>query len=282
MGKMGNVLWGFFFAVSLAAADGGAPTVLPANAHPWGGYLPKSWCIVQTTTIANVGGQAVQTVQTVRTELQAVDADSVTLQESETLNVNGRSVSKNPQLIKYDFFQEPLQANVKIRQGEPVKLQMSDKKTIIPCAVRIYEQQTPSGQLTTTIWYSAQVYPYVLRAEKVLRSSPAGEDAGGEVIRQSVMLVQETSALKSLRGLRKNRTYTTQTIEKAGNITKITDANCSWDVPGGLLTATTREFDAQNREISRSVSTMTNYFLHEFVSRQPQRVRTVLPAEMRY
>ena len=280
---MGNLFSGLCWVVLLIAADGGAPTLLTANEHPWGSFQPNSWRIVQTVIISNIDGRAVHSMQTVKTTLQSIDGNSVTLQESETLNLGGRPVEKKPQIVKYDFFQEPVQENVQVRHGEPVKL-MIDRK-VVPCAVRIYEQQTTGGRLTTTIWYTPHVYPYVLRVERILRSSPEGGEhtvgqvPGGQVIRQSVTLVQETSALKTLRSNRRNRTYTLQTTERIGNVTKITDARCSWDVPGGLLESTTREFDAHNREVRRSVSKMTNYFSVELFPGPPQRFRTWTPVE---
>ena len=271
---MGNVFVGLagFCWVALLTAGGG-PVPLTANEHYWGRFLPDSWCIVQTVAVSHIDNRVVQSTQTVRTTLQAVDENSVTLQETETLEISGRIIEKRPQIVKYDFFNEPVQENVQIRQGEPVKM-MIDRK-VVPCAVRIYEQQTSGGHLTTTIWYTPHVYPYVLRVERILRNVPDGESAGGQILRQSVTLVQETAALKALRGNRRNRTYTLQAVEKAGNITKITDARCSWDVPGGLLESTTRELDAQNREIRRSVSRMTNYFAHAVFPLQSYRTWTV-------
>jgi len=184
--------------------------------------------------------------------------------------------------VKYDFCQEPIQENVQIHQGTPVKLEIDGNKRVVPCSVRIYEQQTSSGHLTTTIWYTPDVYPHVLRVEKIVRSASEGESTGGQIIRHSVMRVQETSALKNTRSNRRNRTYQTQTIEKSGNITKITDARCSWDIPGGLLESTTRELDGQNREIRVSASRMTNYSSYLAV---PMPYRTwvvpVVPVETR-
>jgi hypothetical protein len=260
METMGSLFAGICYAV-LFAASGSAPTPLTANEHTWGRFLPGTWCIVQTVTVSNIEGRSVQSTQAVRTTLQSVDESGVTLQEVETLEVGGRVVERGPQIVKYDFFNEPVQENVQVRYGPPEKL-MVDRK-VVPCAVRIYEQQTSGGHLTTTIWYTPHVYPHILRIERVLRSVSDGESAGGQIIRTSVTLVQETSALRALRGNRRNRTYTLQTVEKAGNITRITDSRCSWDVPGGLLESTTRELDAQGREIRRSVSRMTNYFSHE-------------------
>ena len=256
---MGVIVIVFSLAVLSASAGGVVPLPLTANEHPWGNFPPKSWCIVHTTTISNIEGRAVQSSQAVKTVLEAIDGSGITLQETETLEIGGETVEKNPQTIAYDFFQERIQENVKISQGPSVKLVLDNKK-VVPCAVRIYIQQTSDGDLTTTIWYTHQVYPYVLRVERILRSSPSGNDIGGQIIRHSVTLVLETSALKRLRGNHKNRTYSRQTVEKAGNITKITDERCSWDVPGGLLESATREFDAQNKEIRRSTSRMTNYF----------------------
>jgi len=250
-------------AILLAATGAGAPVPLTANEHPWGQFLPNSWCIVQTVAVSNCEGRVVQSSQTVRTTLRSLEADGITLHESETLEVGGKFDEKQPRIIKQDFFQEPIQENVRISQEIPARLMIEKEKKVVPCAIRVYEQRTAGGILTTTIWYTPHVYPYVFRVEKILRALSAGEGTGGPIIRSSVTLVQETAALKGLRGSRRNRTYTLQTVEKVGNTTKITDARCSWDVPGGLLESTTREFDAQNREIRRSVSRMTNYFAYD-------------------
>ena len=276
---MGNVFVWLCYTLLLTASGESAPVPLAANEHSWGRFLPNSWCIVQTATISNIEGRAVQSTQTVRTILKSVDESGVTLQETETIELGGRIVEKKPQSTKYDFFYEPIQDNVQISHGPPDKM-MIDKK-VVPCAVRIYEQQASSGLLTTTIWYTPHVYPYVLRVEKIWRSTPEGENVKGQIVRQSVMLVQETSALKALRGVRRNRTYSFRTEEKAGNITRITDARCSWDMPGGLLESTTRELDAQGKEIRRSVSRMTNFFVHEMFPvppNQPAWGVPVLPA----
>jgi len=263
--------------VLLVAAEGGTPTLLTANEHPWGNFLPNSFCVVQTATIDNIGGRVVPSSKTVRMVLKAADRSGITLEETETLEIGGRTIAKQPQIVTYDFFQERIQENVQITQGAPVKLMIGNKG--VPCAVRIYEQQTSGGHLTTTIWYTSQVFPYVLRVEKILRSSPSGEDAGGQIIRESVTLVQETSALRSLRGNRRYRTYTLQTVEKAGNITKTTDARCSWDYPGGFLESTTTERDAHDKEIRRSVSRMTNYHVYELIPVSTPRSRTWAPVE---
>ena len=270
---MGGLFTGLFYAVLLIVTDGCALRPLTAEEHPWGNFQPNSWGIVRTVTTSNIDGRAVQSQQAVRTTLLSVDEDGITLQKSETLNLGGRQIEKQPRIVKYDFFQEPIQENVQISERPPVKLVID--RRVVPCAVRTYEQQTSSGHLTTTIWYTPHVYPHVLRVERILRAVPEGDSVvkgsgGGQIIRQSVTLVQETSALRGLRGNRRNRTYTLQTVERVGNITRITDTRCSWDVPGGLLESTTRELDAQNREIRRSVSLMTNYFSCELPSLYPQ------------
>ena len=261
MGTMGNVFAGLFCATLLIAGGEGAPVLLTANEHPWGRFQPKSWCIVQTTIVSNLDGQAVRTTQTLRTVLKSIEENNIVLEESETLILGGKIVPKKPQTVKVDFFREPVHEDIQVRHGVPTKITINKK--VVPCAVRIYEQQTAGGHLTTTVWFTPHFFPHVLRVEKILRSS--GEEAGGRILRQSVMLVQDTDALKGIRNNRRSKTYSLRTEEKEGNITKITDARCSWDVPGGLLESTTREFDAQNREIRRSVSRMTNYFVFEAI-----------------
>lgn len=257
---MGATSVGLFYAFLLATAGEGAPMYLTANEHPWGNFPTNSWCIVQTLTVSNIDGRTVRSSQTVKTVLEDIDENSITLHKTETVILGEKSVERIPLTTKYDFFRERIQENVQVSYGPPAKLQMRDKK-VVPCSVRIYSQQTSGGHLTTIIWYTSQVYPYIFRIEKTLRNSANGDSTEGQIVRQSVTLVQETSALKRLRENRRNRTYTLQTIEKTGNITKITDARCSWDVPGGLLASMTREFDAQNKEIRRSESRMTNMYV---------------------
>ena len=253
---------------------------LTAKEHPWGNFLPNSFCIIQTSTIDNIDGQAVPSSKTVRMVLKAVDKSGVILEETETLQFDGRNIVKQPQIVKYDFFQERIQENVQVTQGESVKLMIGHKG--VPCSVRMYEQQTSGGHLTTTIWYTSQVYPYVLRVEKILRSTPSIDKTGGQIIRESVTLVQETSALRNPRGARRNRTYTLQTVEKAGNITKTTDALYSWDLPGGFQESTTVERNAQNKEIRRSVSRTINYHVYELMPVSTPRNRTWVPVEQTY
>ena len=275
------MLVGIFYVVLLTVGGEDAPTLLTANEHPWGRFQPGSWCIVQTTIVSNLDGRVVQSVQTVKTTLKSVDENGITLEESETLELGGKIVKKTPQSVNVDFFREPIQENVRIRQGDSVKM-MIDKK-VVPCAVRIYEQQTTGGHLTTTIWYTPHVYPYVLRVERIWRRSDSSNATSGEqILRQSVTAVQETSALKIFRNNRRNRTYSLQTEEKGGNITKITDTRCSWDIPGGILESTTREFDTQNREIRRSVSRMFNYSVFEQIpiTSPPRYFRTWIPVEV--
>lgn len=255
---MGVVLTGFYCAVLFAIGEI-APVPLTANEHPWGRFAPNSWSIVQTTILSPQEGTTIQSLQTVRTTLRSIEGNALTLEVSETLELGGKTVKKKPQIVKTDFYQEPILENTTIRHGPPTKL-LIDKK-VVPCVVRIYEQQSASGKLTTTVWYTPHIYPYILRVEKRLLTSPTGDNGAAQIVRQSTAAVQTTSALKSLRSSRRNRIYTMQTVEKEGNITKITDARYSWDVPGGLLESTTREFDSQNREIRRSVSRMANYFL---------------------
>ena len=278
--RMGGVFAGLFYVALLTVGGESVPTLLTANEHPWGRFQPKSWCIVQTTIVSSLERQAVRSVQTVKTTLKSIEETSLTLEELETLELGGQIITKKPQIVKVDFFQEPVQDSVQIRQGPSAKI-VIDKK-VVPCGVRIYEQQTARGHLTTTIWYTPHVYPYVLRVEKILRSSSAHEDAGERVLQQSVMLIQETAALKSARSNRRTRTYSLRMEEKGGNLTKITEARCSWDVPGGLLESTTREFDVQNREIRRSVSRMFNYSASEAVSvgRTSRYYRTWVPVEV--
>jgi hypothetical protein len=246
-------------AVPLALSDQ-APIQLTANEHPWGRFKPESYCRMQTTITSQYGEQKITSVQELKTTLISVEKNGITLQEEESVTIGDKIVEKTPKTFLYDFFQELVQEGAKISAGTPTKL-MIDKQ-VVPCEVRIYELSTPVGRQTTTIWYTAQLFPYVMRVEKVLRCFPTDKDPSEQVLSQSVTVVQKTSALKS-RGSKRG-TYNLQTTEKTGNVTKLTESRCSQNLPGGLECSTTREFDAQGKVIRTLETRLTNYSYSTF------------------
>lgn len=241
----------------LYGADVPVEQDLTVQEHPWGRFAPKSWCRMQTTVWTNQNGKRNSSLQETLTLLESVEKDVLTLKETVTMTVGEKWVESPPIVKKFDFFQEPVQDGVKVQPGKSEKRIICN--TIVPCKVRIYEYTGAAGKQTTTVWYSRQIFPYVLRVARVLRSIPTEKEPEEKIIDQSLVEVTETSAFslwKSKRG-----TYHLRTTQKSGNISLVTEADCSLHVPGGVLWKTTREFDKNGAEIRLLDTRLINYFV---------------------
>jgi hypothetical protein len=232
--------------------------VLTALEHSWGHFAPQSWVRLQKTTWTNQNGLRIANVRETKTTLQSVEANGVTLQEVITVDMVGKRVENAPVIRRFDFFQQPIQDYIRIRNAPLSKLIVENQ--VVPCEVRIYELVTTAGKRTVTVWYSTQLYPYVLRIENVLRSLPTEKEPNERILEMAVTEVLETSAFRLRRS--KNGTYRLRTTQKSGNVTAVTDSACSWHIPGGVIQQTTREFEEKNNEIReiRTVETrLINY-----------------------
>jgi hypothetical protein len=248
-----------------------ASPVLTALEHPWGHFAPQSWVCLQKITWTNREGHHPTTdVREIKTTLQSVDFDGVTLQDVQTIGTGSKQTENAPIIRRFDFFQQPIQEGGQIRNAAPTKLIIDH--LIIPCEVRIYEQTTPAGKRKTTIWYSTQFYPYVLRSENVLRSIPTDKEPEERILDMTITEVLESSAFhlrKSKRG-----TYRLRTTQKSGNVAIISEASCSRHVPGGILQKTVREFERKGNEI-REIRTVDLRLINVYYGGAPSNNRKI-------
>jgi hypothetical protein len=255
-----------------ASAQSNTSPVLTALEHPWGRFAPQSWVCLQKITWTNREGHRIADVREIKTTLQSINPNGVTLQDVLTISVGGKRTENAPIIRRFDFFQQPIQDGVQIRNAAPTKLIIDHQ--VIPCEVRIYEQTTPAGKRKTTIWYSTQLYPYVLRSENVLRSIPTDKEPEERILDMTITEVLESSAFH----LRKSKlgTYRLRTTQKSGNVTTITETSCSRHVPGGVLQKTTHEFEKKGNTI-REIRTVEIRLINVYYGGVPSNSRQ-LPA----
>ncbi|MDR0871770.1 MAG: hypothetical protein LBN39_13370 [Planctomycetaceae bacterium] len=225
--------------------------------HPWGRFAAKSWCRLQTTVWTNQDNKQTVSYQESLTTLESVEKDGLTFKETLNIALGGKWVENPPLVKRFDFYQEPILDSVKVQTGKPEKRIIGN--TVVPCGVRIYEQTGTAGKRTTTVWYSRQIFPYVLRTSSVLRSIPTEKEPEEKIIDQTVTEVTETSAFslwKSRRG-----TYHLRTTQKSGSITFITETDCSLHIPGGVIRKTTRELDKNGKELRLLDTRLINFFV---------------------
>ncbi|MDR0391917.1 MAG: hypothetical protein LBH59_08425 [Planctomycetaceae bacterium] len=145
---------------------------------------------------------------------------------------------------------------MKISNAEPMKIAIDGR--IVPCERRIYEQTTPTVTRKITVWYSTQIYPYIMRVERTVKNVPTAKEPEIKILSQSTFEVTDSSAFRLLTS--KQGTYRTKTIKRNGDVTTVTDSYCSLYVPGGMIKENTQEFDGTGSVIRVIESRLLNYY----------------------
>jgi len=217
----------------------------PREHHPWGRFPPGSWKLVRTTSeTLDDKGRLLSTTRTdTRTTLLAADATSYTLRSDITVEVAGRRIAMTPQTARHGYYGEPAgkAVAVKLLGDEPVTI---DGRAI-DCEVRQIAVETDSGKLTSKLYYTSAVAPFVLRRESSL-AAPAAEKRNSSLV--------EVIALdlpKQVRGEIKPCMFvkTTQNLPQGTRVTL--EVQCD-DVPGGVVSHNSSETDVAGRVVRRS------------------------------
>ena len=242
--------------------------VLTAREHPWARYLPKSWVRTQTITTSEHDGRNIRSITETMTTLDSVDQNGLTLKLVSTVDVGGRGGETPPQKKTLDFYSEPIREGTKIEQLPSTTLTID--KQLIPCEVRSYvllaPELGPETKERTTIWYSTQLHPHVLRVERVLTTVPTARAPDERVLSSSTTELRGTDALR----LRRSRDgkYTYRTITRTGDITTDTVTSGSRLITGGLEHEIVRELDRNGKVIRTMETRMINYYALTWASQR--------------
>ncbi|MDR1485909.1 MAG: hypothetical protein LBT09_13950 [Planctomycetaceae bacterium] len=229
---------------------------LTAMEHSWGRFAPSSWRRMQTTIWTINAGRRISNVSETKTVLSSVDDESVTLLEIAATGTNTETDGAKPVKKYFDFYNIALGEGMKITNAEPMKIVIDGR--ILPCERRIYEQTTPTVTRKITVWYSTQIYPYVMRIERTVKNIPNTAEPEIKILSQSTFEVTDSSAFRLLTS--KQGTYRTKIIKRSGDVTTVTDSYCSLHVPGGLIRENTQEFDGAGNMIRSIETRLLNYY----------------------
>jgi hypothetical protein len=241
----------------VAAAAIGAPSVaedaaLPPDHHPWGHFPINSWKLVRTTAESLDEKRRVigVTITDTRTTLVAADDSSYTLHTDATVDVASRRISASPQTAKYGYYGEtPGQLLTAKHTGEAT---LTIDGRAIPCEVRQIVLAGESGKLVSTIHYSSQIPPFVLRRETSL------EGTSDEKRNTSLVEVVALDLPQRVRGELKHACYV-KTTQKLPHGSKVTlEVHCD-EVPGGVVAHWASESDASGRVVRRSTLELLEY-----------------------
>ena len=237
-----TILCFFVFTSGAVAQD----SPFPPQIHPWATFEPGSWKLVRVLSESfNEKGNVTGTnVSDSKTTLIDTDDDSVTLEMKVTVEMAGKRFDREPQTVKQSFFGELQTASVKVKEPTQGQVVIEDRK--IPCQVREIESTNANGKTVTTIYYTPSVAPYVLKRDSI-STDLEGKNVTGET---HVSVVALDLPCKILGCLRTSAHLKTEQKTQKG--TAITLSIISPDIPGGIVSHTSKELDPAGHIIRRS------------------------------
>ena len=238
---------GPFCCGQLARAEG-----LSRHHHYWGRFQPGAWNLVRVETATFEETGTTTSIAETRTSLEEVHEDGVTLLIKKAVGLTGKLLDNNPQAVRQAFHGVASQkatvtnlgAGIVTIQGRP-----------ITCEVEQVEVSTPTGKITTKIYYSDNVEPYVLRRESV-KTAPDSETVLSETIVEVVAL---NVPCRKIPGLSR-ATYVKAVHKHAGGTTERV-SEVSTAVPGGIVSQTSKELDANDHLVRRTTLELVDWGL---------------------
>jgi hypothetical protein len=225
---------------------------LAAKLHPWGRFEPGAWKIVRVTTeTLNDQDQVVSTSTTdTKTTLLEISNDGVKLEVEACMEVAGKRFRVEPQTVTEGFHGEMPGANVKLKEPVDGHVMIEDRK--IPCKIRQLSLLGPNSTTNITLHYSS-LPPYVLKRECVVTDAE-GKKPVSETTKNVMMLDMPVRVLGELR----SGSYV-RTVHKNGKTIVTTVAVMVRDVPGGVVSHSSKEADKDGRLRRRSTLELLDY-----------------------
>jgi hypothetical protein len=248
-----------FLAMTVAAILGLWPawisaqeTGVAAKLHPWGRFEPGAWKLVQIVTeTLDEHGQVVSTsTSDSKTTLVDIDGDGVTLEIQACMEVAGKRFEAEPQTIKQGFYGDVAVPNLKPKEPIDGRVTIEDRQ--IACKVLQLEIAGPTGKTATSIFFSTTQAPYLLKRESI--SSNGDKDVSNETRVDTTALDMPVRVLGTIRAGAQMRT-----VSKNSKGTVTTLAMVLPEVPGGVVSHSSKEVDPSGRIVRRSTLELINY-----------------------
>ena len=221
--------------------------------HPWGRFEPGTWKTVRVVTeTLNEQGQVVSTSKTdTKTTLLSIDSGGVTLEVETCVEVAGKRFQSDPQIVKQGFHGETMGPSPKVEEPVDGELMIENRK--IPCKVQELTIDGPSGKTTVTLYYSPTMPPYVLKRVS-LTIDPEGKTTVSETNTDVFALDMPARVQDETR----SGAYV-RTVHKNANAMVTTLGVVSPEVPGGVVSQSSKEVDKNGQLVRRSTLELLDY-----------------------
>ena len=266
---LASYILAFSLAVGLCLdADAVEAAGISPKHHPWGSFKPGAWKLDRkvTETFDNKGSLTSTSITETRMTLLKVGNDGIMLGKMVGVEVAGKRFDSEPQTLRQELHGETVGQELKCT--ELPAGQVTIEGSNIPCKVIQFEFSSPSSKTVTKIYYSAAISPHILRREG--RTTDLTDK--NTLSETSVAVVARNMPCKVLAEF-KTASFV-KAVQKHPKGTITTWSQTSMEVPGGIITQSSKELDRSGRVIRRSTLELLNYGLEPEVERtgiQPRR-----------
>ena len=220
--------------------------------HPWGRCGEGSWQTVRTVTeTLDERGQVtnVSTTET-RTTLEQATADGVALRVEVTLEVGGRRLMTQPQIVRQAFSGAVTGENVTLKKLAPTSVVIDGKQ--MPCESEELEILSQGKKKVSLICFSDK-NPHVLKRNIIATesSNPAGNSESTAEVIELDMPYKVLSDVKKAAMVR--------IVKKDASGSLVTLAVNVPDVPGEVVAHTSKKLDAKGQVTRRSTLELVGY-----------------------
>ena len=255
--------------LAMAASAGADDLDIPREHHAWARFPQGSWKRVRVVTQQlNAQGQVVATsITETKTLLSEVSTEGFSLQIESTVEVAGRKIVSDPKTVeqRYNGAVAGHTANVRVVGEETLLI---DGKSYV-CKVQQYDISGSQSKTVTKSFYTPETPPYVLRRESRTMDLVSQMTVGRTI-------VEVTSIGVPVDILGKQHLVAKVHVEQ--NHVKgreITDAVSSLDIPGGIVSHESREYDADDKLLSTSKLELLEF--HIAPAAEPSQSSWLLP-----
>jgi hypothetical protein len=231
-----------------------AELLVPREQHPWGRFKTGAWKQVRVVTESlDAQGKATGVSKTeTKSTLVELDESGYMLEIEVTVEVAGKRFSAQPQFVRQGFNGE----------AEGQKLISFKNLGSSTCKINGREIESDVRQLvlnggeqkrTTTVHYAGTVEPYVLK-----RETSTTDAAGQTTFSQNLVEVLALDMPLKIRGKMRTVSHTKTVSARPSGKTITLETHCL-DVPGTVVSHTSKELDESDRVVRRSTLELVDF-----------------------
>ncbi len=262
--RMSGWLLTLLILSSLAANQGDGQDVgVSARHNAWARFQSGAWKLVRVSTeTLDDSGRVVSTnVTETKTSLTKLEGECVVLEVEVGVEIAGKQFDGLPQCVKQGFHGELCGGDVKLQPSTSAELTIEDRK--IACRSQQIEISTSVGRTSVSLCYSDSLAPFILRRDS--KTKDTADKVISETLSEVIALDMPQRVLTEIKNV-----SCIKTVQKSSKGTVTTLAMSSPDVPGGVVSQTTKEMDPAGRLIRRSTLEVVSY------GTRPEKERTGL------